>query len=464
MDIDQIIQHSKEPEVTKAVFEELKKYGDDVKKNYNELRTSFEDFKKSVDESEKKYDTLTEEKMKKYSEDIITRQQKLDELVQKQGEEFTKRTDDLEVMFKRPGVGTEKVDEKEAKEAEIFLHHKAACEGIGSKKEITPELVKALKYGEYKYLLEKWARKGRDFLMPEETRAMMVGSDPDGGYVVPVAMGNMIIQRQDEMDPIRALASIESVSTGAIEYPIDYDETESGWETETVSTTEKKTADLGVKRIVVHPLGSKVKATQTLIEDASINIEQWLSRKAADKFARDEGAAFVTGNGVGKPRGFLTYSDYTTAGTDEYGKVEQIHMGNATALTADGFISVKFSMVEPYLSRGTWLMNRSTVAAALKLKDGNGQYIWSPGLTTDSYSTILNLPVRMSTTMPAVAASALSVALADWKEAYMIVDRIGISVLRDPYTEHPFILFRFRKRVGGDVTNFQAIKIGTIEA
>ena len=189
------------------------------------------------------------------------------------------------------------------------------------------------------------------------------------------------------------------------------------------------------------------------------SIETWLSNKCADKFNRTESAAFVTGNGVGKPRGFLTYANGTS-----WGQVEQVNMGAAAALTADGFYSVKYALIEQYLNRATWLMNRSTFAAALKLKDGSGNYLWQPSYQLGQPSTLIGLPVRMGTTMPAVAAGALSVALADWQEAYMIVDRIGISLLRDPYTVKPVIEYYFRKRVGGDVTNYTAIKLGKISA
>lgn len=460
-ELEQIIQNSKEPEVTRAVFNEIQKIGEDTKKGQEELRKGYEQLKTTMDQDLS--DAAIQRKFQKQAEDLVTRQEKLDEIIQKQSQDFTKRMDDLEVAFKRPGaVGPD--DQNLSKEAKAYMHMLMATKG-GSRIEPTEADIAALNYGDFSKAFTKYARVGTDRLDDIARKAMIAGSDPDGGYVVPVAMASSILTRQFEMDPIRSLASIETISTGAIEWPIDWDEMgDAEWEGETVSAGEKKTADLGKKRIDVYALGAKVRASQTLIEDASINIEQWISRKAADKFARQEGAAFVSGNGISKPRGFLTYADYTTAGTDEYGKIEQIHMGDAAAITADGFIKIKFSMIEPFISRGTWLLNRSTVKDTLLLKDGNGQYIWSPGLQRDSYSTILGLPVRMSTSMPAVAASAMSVVLADWKEAYMIVDRLGITMLRDPYTSQPFILFRFRKRVGGDVVNYQAIKIGTIEA
>jgi HK97 family phage major capsid protein len=278
-------------------------------------------------------------------------------------------------------------------------------------------------------------------------------------------MASAILSRMFEMDPLRALASVETISTGAIEWLVDWDETQASWEEETKTVdADTPTAKLGKKRIAVFPLAARPAATQILLEDASINIESWLSAKAADKFSRVEAPAFVTGNGVGKPRGFLTYPNYSSSGVDQYGAIERVNMGNASAITADGFSRIKYSLIEQFLTRGTWLMNRLTVAEVTRLKDGQGQYLWTPGLRDDATSTILGLPVRMATSMPVVGAGAYSVALADWKAAYMIVDRIGITLQRDPYTRKPFIEFYFRKRVGGDVINFQAIKLGVISA
>jgi len=137
-------------------------------------------------------------------------------------------------------------------------------------------------------------------------------------------------------------------------------------------------------------------------------------------------------------------------------------MGAAAALTGDGFHDVKMSLIEHYLNRGTWLMNRLTVNETLQLKDGTGNYIWRAGLEPNMPSNILGLPVRMSTTMPTIAAGTLSVAIADWREAYMVVDRLGITIIRDNLTVKPMIEFYTRKRVGGDVINYQAIKLGKI--
>lgn len=459
-ELKDIIDNSNEPEVTKAVFDEMKKIGVDSKENYTSLQKSYEDLKKTVDGQDGDFDALAEQKFQKLGEDIITRQEALDESVQKSYADAKKRMDDIEVALQRPGNGASAEDLKKAeKEAGEFKRSIEAANSGGSRFKNTDK-IEVEDMVNFNKSFEKYLRLDEKNMLEADRKAMMVGVDPDGGYVVNPQMGNKIITRLYEIDPMRSLASVESISTGAIEWLVDWDETDASWEEETVAVdADTDTAQLKKKRIPVSPLAARPAATQTLLEDAAINIEAWLSRKAADKFGRTEAATFIDGDGVGKPRGILTYDNGTS-----YGQIEQVNMGNATALTADGFASVKYSMIEQYLNRGTWIMNRSTVLAATLLKDGTGDYIWKPGLASDPTATILGLPVRMSTTMPAVAASALSVALADWKEAYMIVDRIGITVQRDPYTRKPFVEFYFRKRVGGDVVNYQAIKIGKISA
>jgi HK97 family phage major capsid protein len=465
------LNQSPEPEVVKAVQDEIKKLGDNTKANYDDLHIAYEALKSVIDKSDGKVDALVKAQMTKLTEDITTRQEALDakvaESIKAEKDALTQRIDAVETAMKRtpledPAKSAEELS-MEKKAAMDFMIYTMVVKDKGDKG-ATYDRVNAMKadvegYKNYKKAFETFLRKDERFTSPENLKTLSVGSDPDGGYTVTPVMSNRIITRLFEGDALRDLAAVETISTGAIEWLVDWDEAGWGWEGETETGAETSTPQLYKKRIPVHVMYAKPRATQTLLEDSSINIENWLADKVADRFTRGEGAAFVTGNGVGKPRGFETYANGTG-----WGQVAQVAMLHATALTADGFIAVKYSLVEQYLNRGTWLMNRSTVADAMYLKDGAGRYIWKPGMTDDKNSTILGLPVRMSTTMPAVAASALSVALADWKEAYMIVDRLGITVQRDPYSAKPYVEFYTRKRVGGDVTNFQAIKLGIISA
>jgi HK97 family phage major capsid protein len=407
-------------------------------------------------------DVLVEERINKFAADISTRQEELDKKQSDFEKLYTERMDQFETSLKRPGGlidGTESAELKEAKE--FFVASFGLKEGAVPYSKMKDAQIDLSGYQAYKNAFEDFLRTKGDErqLGADAHKALMVGSDPDGGYTVPTAMASRIIQRMYEIDPIRQLASVENISTRSIEFMVDWDEASYGWEAETVGGAETGTPKFKSKEITTFTMYAKPRATQMLIEDSGINIDNWLADKVANRFGRVEGAAFVSGDGVGKPRGFLTYANGST-----YGTIEQVNMGAAAALTADGFIDIKYSLKEQFLNAAlAWLMNRSTVAAAMKLKDGSGNYIWKPSmLASDPGSSILGIPVRMATTMPTVAANALAVALADWKEAYTIVDRLGITIQRDPYTVKPLVEFYTRKRVGGDVTNFEAIKLGVI--
>jgi HK97 family phage major capsid protein len=185
-----------------------------------------------------------------------------------------------------------------------------------------------------------------------------------------------------------------------------------------------------------------------------LDVEGWLANKVADEFARKEATAFISGTGVAQPRGILTY----TAGTS-WGQIEQINSGSSGALTADGLLSLVYGLKEAYARNASFLMNRSVVSAARKLKDTTNQYLWQPGLAMGQPDMLLGRPVYEATDMPVAASNSLSVAFGDFAAAYTVVDRIGIRTLRDPFTAKPFVRFYTTKRVGGDVVNFEALKI-----
>ncbi len=441
----------------KDVTEEIGTLKNNIKEQHNVMLKNYEELKATVDAGLD--DPLANEKYQKFAADISTRQEELDKQIDAKNAEINSRVDNVEVAFKRLPKSGDSPD-VEQKNAEQFYKELCSLKGQGTYKQMQNVDIDVEAYKNYQKAFEGFLRNHGDerSLTPENAKAMSVGVDPDGGYTVTPAMSNTIIKRVYESDPIRQLAAVESITTDAIEWMVDWDQMGFGWETETSAGAETTTADMNRKRIPVHIMYAKPRATQQLLEDSGINIESWIGNRVGDRFARAEGAAFVSGDGIGKPRGFLTYDNGTN-----YGQIEQTGMGSATVLTADGFIDVKYSLSEYYLNRGTWLMRRSTVAAAMKLKNGAGDYIWKPGLLAgDAQSTLVGLPLRMSSTMPAVAANALSVAIADWREAYMIVDRLGINVQRDPYTVKPFVEFYTRKRVGGDVINYEAIKLGII--
>lgn len=440
-----------EPEVFEAVKKEIEQLGSNVKEQYDKLQNEFKNLQDSTGEK------ADQTKLARLEEAITTRQESIDNTIEK----INKRIDTVEVSMKRPGGIITDVNQKDIDDA-CREWYKTMCINKGNKP--TWNMIKNYEpnhaeFNAYKAAFKQFLFKDDKYMSPEDIKALSVGVDPDGGYTVTPEMSNQIIEKIYETDPIRQLANIESISTDAFEQLVDWGQFGVGWEGETQTGDETSTGDLNKKRIPVHIMYAKPRATQQLIEDSAINIEAWISAKVAKRMGRYEGAAFVEGDGIGKPRGFLTYDSGTS-----YGQVEQVNMGAAAALTADGFFDVKYALLEDYQVNGTWLMARGTLKAALQLKDGMGNYLWSPGLAEDKHSTLLSNPVRLSTTMPAIAANALSVAFADWSEAYTIVDRLGISVQRDPFTVKPFIEFYTRKRVGGDVVNYDAIKIGKISA
>ena len=455
------LENGKEQDVIVAVINEIKTFGDNTKKQFDEMNKAHFDLqemvKKGIDGG------LDEKKFQKLADDISTRQVALDEFKAAAAESersHNERVDSIEVALKRIGKtnsesGASYEDAKNFQLAAISSRNQdmgfEAIEKLG---------VNVEEFEKYCKAIDPWIRKygGNNMhqMDVDAVKALQVGVDPDGGFNVTPAMSSRIIKKLFETDPIRQLATVESISTGAIEWMVDLDEAGAEWETETVATDNKETPRMDKKRIVVHPLATRPKATQTLLEDSGINVQNWLADKVANKFMRTEGAAFVSGDGVGKPRGILSYATGTT-----YGTVEQIDSGAADAVTAAGLIKLKYSLQEYYLNRGIFIMNRATVAEIMQLTNAvTGDFIWKPGFQKDSDATILNLPVKMSYSMPVSAANALSVALADWKEAYMVVDRLGITMQRDPYTVKPFVEFYTRKRVGGDVVNYDAIKIG----
>lgn len=447
-------------EIALAVAKEVQLIGANTKENYENLQKSYKALKDTVDKQEKNGEDW--QKAVKLAAEISTRQEEMDKGVAS----LKASQEAIEVMLKRsPLVGDMSPEKKEKLDTEI---KQFAAEILTIQKKGTGVTIEDLDsfmktdvpktLDNYKRAFEKFARHQNDLLTPEDRKDLSVGIDPDGGYTVTPAMSARIIQKLYESDPIRQLASVESITGERIELLVDIDQADTGWETETVSGAKTDTARLEKKAIHVGTMYARPRATQNILDDSGINIETWLANKIAQRLSRTEGAAFVTGDGAGKPRGFLTYANGTT-----YGTIEQVAMGAAANLTADGFVQLKYHLLEGHLGAMTaWLMNRTTVMAAMLLKNGNGDYIWKQGLQNDASSNILGIPVRMSTTMPVVAANALAVALADWSETYLIVDRMGISVQRDPFTIKPFVEFYTRKRVGGDVVNFDTIKIGVI--
>jgi HK97 family phage major capsid protein len=306
----------------------------------------------------------------------------------------------------------------------------------------------------YKEAFENYLRKGVEGnLCNLETKALSVASDPDGGYLVSPQISDMIIKTVFETSPMRQIANTEVISSDALEILEDRSEAAAGWTTESGAVSDSATPILAKKTIPVHELYAQPKATQKLIDDAAIDIEAWLADKISQIFSKKENTAFVSGDGVGKPRGILTYASGTS-----WGQIEQITSGIDGKIVADKLIEFYYSLKENYAVNASFLMNKETTNIVKKLKY-NGAYLWNPGLALGAPDTLMGIPVHQAADMPIPATDSLSIAIGDFKAAYQIVDRTGIRVLRDPFTDKPFVKFYTTKRVGGDVVNFDAIKI-----
>lgn len=309
----------------------------------------------------------------------------------------------------------------------------------------------------YSAALNGYLRKGRE--LPAELKAMSVDSDEDGGFLVTPQMSSEIVKKVFESSPIRQLASVLTISTDSLEIIEDLDEMGSGWVGENQSRAETNTAK--IKKIIIpaHELYAQPKSSQKFLDDAAVNVESWIAEKVAEKFARDEATAFVSGDGVVKPRGFLSYD----AGTG-FNQVEQVAGGASGAIAADDLINLQYALNTAYDNGAVFLAQRAAIKSMRKLKDTQNRYLWEPGLNGPAQSTLLGKPIMEAADIPAVASNALAVAYGNFKAGYQIVDRVGIRVLRDPFTAKPFVLFYSTKRVGGGVKNFEAIKLLKIGA
>ena len=314
---------------------------------------------------------------------------------------------------------------------------------------------------EHKNAFNGYLRSGNEqYLSAIEQKSLSSGSDVDGGYLITRQTSKDIIQILEETSPMRQLASSELISTGSLDVIEDYNNASSGWTSETKAIIDTDTPKINKRNIPVFELFAQPSATQKLIDDSSVDIEKWLSEKLITSFSKLENQAFIKGDGSSCPRGILTYSD-----EKEWGKIQQVKSKIESVFDADSLFNLYFSLKEQYCNNASFLMNRFTLHLVRTLKDKNsGRYLWSPGISESNPNTLMGLPVYEAADMPVAEKSSLSVALADFKAAYKVVDRAGIRVLRDPYTFKPFVKFYTTKRVGGDVTNFEAIKLLKLSA
>lgn len=296
-------------------------------------------------------------------------------------------------------------------------------------------------------------------LLELQQKTMYAASDPDGGYVIPRPVADRIVSDIRESSPVRQFATIVTIGGEEYKYLIDKEEAGAGWVSERQARTQTGTPQIQQGNIPAHEMYANPFVTQKQLDDAGFDLEGWLNGKVANKFGRLEATAFLLGSGVGQPRGILTYAD----GTD-WGKIERIASGNADLITSDSLILLQNALKAEYGNGAAFMMRRQTVGAVRLLKDGQGNYIWQPGLQAGEPSSVLGDPIIRMADMPTVAAGTLPIGYGNLRETYTIVDRLAIRVLRDPYSNKPYVEFYTTKRVGGDVTNFESMKLLEIKA
>jgi HK97 family phage major capsid protein len=294
-----------------------------------------------------------------------------------------------------------------------------------------------------------------------ELKALSVGNDADGGYLVTPQFGGIVNTFVYESSPIRQLATVTTIGTDVFEVVVDNGEITSGWVGETESRAETNTPVLGKLSIPVHELYAEPRATQKMLDDGIVDMEAWLAGKVAEHFARKEATAFVGGSGVNQPKGLLSYDSGTTVASQQ---VEQVNSGSSSTFTYNGLINLTSALKEAYQPNAVFLTRRASLADLLQLKDGQQMPIFNMtySKTAGVEQSILGKSLYFAADVPAVAGNALAMIYGDMKQAYQIVDRIGLRVLRDAYTAKPYVKFYTTKRVGGGVVNFEAFKIGKI--
>lgn len=434
--------------------QKLAETAQEVKKGIEDLTGAFTDYKKVNDERLKQIeakgaaDPLLEEKLKKIDNDVANFQAKMDK---------------INLAFQRQSTtGTDEVKEKATRKYLKYAGHEIARKNnlfvLNDKKQME---INQPVYQEYKEIFNTFMFKGEKLLSAEqmhkleEFKSMVVGNDANGGYFVHPEMGEMIMEQQFETSPCRQYMGVRSISSDAIEFPTRQTLAAARWVGETQTRTETDSPLLGKIRIVAHEINADPAVTQKFLDDASIDPEQFLRDAVAEQFNLSENAAFISGDGIAKPRGILSFA----AGTG-FEQIEQVNSGAAATIDdMDRIIELTARLKASYRQGANFFSGRLTYATIRKLKDGMGRYLWEPSTQVGQPARLLGYDAVEAEDMPELDANSLSLAFGNFKKCYLIVDRVGMRVLRDPFTNKPFVIFDFTKRVGGDVIITEGIKL-----
>jgi HK97 family phage major capsid protein len=432
----------------------------EIKKAVANLGKDFEEFKSTNDsrikEVEKKgsADVLLENKLKTIG-DSMDKLTEAKSALEKRLDAEKKEREELELRLSRPG-GAGAIVEAEKKVADF----NKLMRSLRAEKSRTHTDVDHKGYEEYRKGFIDYMRFGDAQV---EKKTMLVGSDPDGGYWVTPDITGQIVKKVYETSEMRAIASIQTISTDTLEGMEDLNEAGAGYAGEEAQGSDTTTPQVGKWRIPVWWIDTEPKATQQLLDDANVDVEAWLAAKVADKFARFENAEFVAAT-ANKIRGFLGYTTSADSGSGvTWGQVGYVASGAAGAFASTNPVDKLYDLVgalkNAYQANARWAMKRLTIIAIRKFKDGQGNYIWQPAIAAGQPESLLGFPISRMEDMPTIAANSYSIAFGDFKAAYQIVDRTGIRVIRDNLTAKPYVKFYTTKRTGGGIVNFEAIKL-----
>ncbi len=314
---------------------------------------------------------------------------------------------------------------------------------------------------EHKTAFIGFMRKGKDDGLRElERKALQVGVDEDGGYAVPEELDRTILNLLKDEVVMRQEATTITVGGANYKKLVNLGGTASGWIGETDARPETDASKLGQIEPFMGEIYGNPQATQTMLDDAFFNVEDWINSELAIEFAEQEEIAFTSGNGTKKPKGFLAYaSTIDPDKTRAFGTLQHILSGAAAGVTADAIIKLVYTLRKVHRNGAKFMMNNNSLFAIRILKDSEGNYLWRPGLELGQPSSLAGYGVAENEQMPDIAADAKAIAFGNFKRGYTIVDRIGTRILRDPYTKKPFVGFYTTKRTGGMLVDSQAIKL-----
>ncbi|GGE21658.1 phage capsid protein [Primorskyibacter flagellatus] len=311
--------------------------------------------------------------------------------------------------------------------------------------------------------LTAYLRSGDDDgLRGLELEGKALSTSGDGGYLVDAVTSETIQSVLHSAASIRQIANVVTVEATSYDVLVDTTDVGSGWVSETGTVADSDTPVMDRISIPLYELAALPKASQRLLDDSAFDVEGWLAGRIADKFARSEGSAFVNGDGTDKPTGFMTHAKVAEASW-EWDKLGYLATGTSGAFDAtdpaDALVDLVYALGARYRANGTFVMNSKTAGAVRKLKDGEGRFLWADSLAAGEPARLMGYPVLLSEDMPDIGAGAFAIAFGDFRAGYTVAERPDLRVLRDPFSAKPHVLFYATKRVGGDVTDFAAIKL-----